>query len=109
MSTHTPGPWMLAWKDETAMIRVNGSTIYAVADVTAPDYPAGTPRYCLADLQLMAAAPELLESCKELRSRLAALVKHVDEDTDSDADLAWDIDAIETATAAIAKAEGRGE
>lgn len=64
MNTHTPGPWMLAWKDEAAMIRVNGSTIYSVADVTAPDYPSGTPRFCLADLQLMAAAPELYEACR---------------------------------------------
>jgi hypothetical protein len=59
--------------------------------------------------RLIATAPELLALCKMLRQRLADLVRHVDEDTDSDADLAHDRDAVDDADAAIAKAEGRSQ
>jgi len=66
---HTPGRWELVWfrgKGSVARIRLNGSTVYQVSDVTDPEFPSGTPRYNLDDLRLMAAAPELLEACRNL-------------------------------------------
>lgn len=83
------------------MVRVNGSTIYAVADVTAPDYPAGTPRYCLADLQLMAAAPELLAALRDLIAQLDVIGV---PDWHGAEGLCFNQSGV-----AIAKAEGRGE
>jgi hypothetical protein len=63
---HTPGPWDIMFNDDVERIRLNGSSLYQVADVTDPDFPTGKPRYNLADLRLMAAAPELLAACKLL-------------------------------------------
>jgi hypothetical protein len=57
--------------------------------------------------RLLAAATELLASCKQLRAQLADLTYHVHCDTDSDYDLAYCRDAVELADAAIDKAEGR--
>ena len=106
MSEHTPGPWELAWnvhgREDTALIRLNGSSLYAVADVTDLDYPTGKPRYCLADLQLMAAAPELLDALKACRKQLA---EWADAGSLDDSDF----HAVKAADTAIAKAEGRVE
>jgi hypothetical protein len=62
---HTPGPWDLLLRADGSRIRLNGSTVYQVSDVTDPDFPSGTPRSCLDDLRLMAAAPELLAALKD--------------------------------------------
>ena len=67
---HTPGPWGIVFHGDVERIRLNGSTVYQVSDVTDPDFPEGKPRYNLADLHLMAAAPELLEACKYMRDHL---------------------------------------
>jgi hypothetical protein len=95
---HTPGPWGIVFHCDVERIRLNGSTVYQVSDVTDPEFPSGTPRYNLDDLRLMAAAPEML----------AALDKLID------ADLAVEEDerkhqlklARLLAAVAIAKAEG---
>ena len=94
---HTPGPWGIVFTGATTRIRLNGSTVYQVSDVTDPDFPSGQPRYCLDDLRLMAAAPELL----------SALKAHLPWDEDYGPVQGWGIwkDAVD----AINKAEGRGE
>ena len=105
---HTPGPWEFTWggaQGHIALVRLNGSTVYQVSDVTAPDFPSGPPRYCLDDLRLMAAVPELLEACKQLRDCLSDWMEIADSDDLRDSDS----EAIAIAVAAIAKAEGKGE
>jgi hypothetical protein len=53
---HTPGPWR--HNPRTGRVILNGSAVYSIRDRTAdPDAP---PRFNAADVQLMAAAPELL-------------------------------------------------
>jgi hypothetical protein len=106
---HTPGPWGIVFHGDVERIRLNGSTVYQVSDVTDPDFPSGQPRYCLDDLLLMAAAPELLALVKRLREVFEELdddwrvmdATRVDELIASDGLYACD--------QAIAKAEGKGE
>ena len=66
MAEHTPGPWGIVWQADVERIRLNGSTVYQVSDVTDPEFPSSKPRYNLADLHLMAAAPELLAALSEM-------------------------------------------
>jgi hypothetical protein len=73
MTDHTPGPWGIVFHDDVERIRLNGSSVYQVADVTDPDFPTGKPRYNLADLRLMAAAPELLRLLREGSSVVSSL------------------------------------
>ncbi|NBW18789.1 MAG: hypothetical protein EBR82_63525 [Caulobacteraceae bacterium] len=99
MSEPTPGPWGLVWDDDVVRIRLNGSTVYQVSDVTDPEFPFGRPRCNLDDMRLIAAAPELLAACK----RLLPLWEEA---------IGWEddyMDMADDARAAIAKAEGRGE
>jgi len=103
MTAHTPGPWDIMFNDDVERIRLNGSTLYQVADVTDPDFPTGKPRYNLADLRLMAAAPELLDACKCAEADLTGLIDSFDlEGTPAEETLA-------DLTAAISKAEGRSD
>ena len=110
MTAHTPGPWDIMFNDDVERIRLNGSTLYQVADVTDPDFPTGKPRYNLADLRLMAAAPELLAALCEARDAFAALDWEGDENWRW-----WDATRVDSLIAgtlhdvnqAIAKAEGR--
>jgi hypothetical protein len=100
MMAHTPGRWELVWfrgKGSVARIRLNGSTVYQVSDVTDPEFPSGTPRYNLDDLRLMSAAPELLAALKKWMERYS-------RDTER---LEFYKEAIAMTQAAIAKAEGR--
>ena len=100
---HTPGPWGIVFHGDVERIRLNGSTVYQVSDVTDPDFPSGTPRYNLDDLRLMAAAPELLAACKQLHNCLSDWMEIADSDDLRDSDS----EAIKLSVAAIAKAEGR--
>lgn len=88
---HTPGPWDIVFTGATTRIRLNGSTVYQVSDVTDPDFPSGQPRYCLDDLRLMAAAPELLAALKRRADRRDA----------------FDDDEWQDVMRLLAKAEGR--
>ena len=92
MTDHTPGPWDIVFNDDVERIRLNGSTVYQVADATDPDFPTGKPRYNLADLRLMAAAPELLAALKRRAERRDA----------------FDDDEWQDVLRLIAKAEGKG-
>lgn len=96
--THTPGPWDIMFNDDVERIRLNGSSLYQVADVTDPDFPTGKPRYNLADLRLMAAAPELLAACRIANQEL------LDMGQGSSAS-----PALRALWWAIAKAEGRSD
>jgi len=71
---HTPGPWGIVFHGDVERLRLNGSTVYQVSDVTDPDFPSGQPRYCLDDLRLMAAAPELLHACQAVANDLNRLL-----------------------------------
>lgn len=98
--SHTPGPWR---QHSTAPDRiiVNGSCVYRVRDMTTnEDGQYGRPN--LGDVQLMAAAPDLLAALKTCRARLAEWV-------DSGSSDIADYEAVRVAGEAIAKAEGRGE
>jgi hypothetical protein len=97
MSEHTPGPWGIVFHGDVERIRLNGSTVYQVSDVTDPEFPSGKPRYNVDDLRLMAAAPALL----------SALKAHLPWDEDYGPVRGWGIwqDAVD----AINKAEGKGE
>jgi len=70
---HTPGPWDIVFHCDVERIRLNGSTVYQVSDVTDPEFPSGAPRYNLDDLRLMAAAPELLSALRAIRDDLLEL------------------------------------
>lgn len=95
MTDHTPGPWDIVFHADVERIRLNGSTVYQVADSTDPDFHTGKPRYNLADLRLMAAAPELL-----------AALKYMVENAEAEG---WSGLMLSDAVAAIANAEGRSE
>ena len=97
---HTPGPWGIVFHGDVERIRLNGSTVYQVSDVTAPDFPSGQPRYCLDDLRLIAAAPELLDALMSAVSILSGW------EATSRLD-AGDTETVRLCKRAIAKAEGR--
>jgi len=111
---HTPGLWELAWtcgRDSVARIRLNGSTVYQVSDVTDPDFPSGKPRYNLDDLRLMAAAPELLAALKRVVAQANCAMEY--SGVDADHMVMRALERISKAKCvcetAIATAEGRGE
>ena len=101
---HTPGPWDIVFNDDVARIRLNGSTVYQVADSTDPDFPTGKPRYNWADLRLMAAAPELLVALRLARDDLSDLLEVADLTDEGVADTT---EVLNKVIAAIAKAAGR--
>ena len=105
MTDHTPGPWDIVFHDDVERIRLNGSTVYQVADVTDPDFPTGKPRYNLADLRLMAAAPEMLAALKDAYDAL----DYAQAQVDSDADRMHLTRCRRKIAPIITKAEGRGE
>ena len=87
--TYTPGPWGIEKWDRACLI-ISGQAIIA----PAPDSASREERE--ANARLIAAAPELLEACKEA----LVIAKHLKHDADS-----WLY--VELAKKAIAKAEGR--
>ena len=100
---HTPGPWGIVFHGDVERIRLNGSTVYQVSDVTDPDFPSAQPRYCLDDLRLMAAAPELLAALR------LAMEWSEDDGYPDDHCMVGPCERAfrQAARAAIAKAEGR--
>jgi len=105
MSEHTPGPWGIVWQADVERIRLNGSTVYQVSDVTDPEFPSGKPRYNLADLHLMSAAPDLLHACRAVANDLHRLLDGDDFCGMSDTELfTCFLTALEPA---LDKAEGR--
>jgi hypothetical protein len=96
---HTPGPWGIVFNGDVERIRLNGSTVYQVSDVTDPEFPSGQPRYCLDDLRLMAAAPELLGFLHQIADECKRRLR---KGSDS-----GDLLTLQLCRAAISKAEGR--
>lgn len=96
MTTHTPGPWhtesnqFTIWDEKHA--------IAAVYNTMAPEPMAGQAR---ANAQLIAAAPELLESCQELVKMVEELLPL------APAGCGWGTLATDQARAAVAKALGQ--
>ena len=112
---HTPGPWGIVFHGDVERIRLNGSTVYQVSDVTAPDFPSGQPRYCLDDLRLIAAAPELLAIAKWVRDNMEPLGKDPSDGVGGWRHMdATEVDSIVSGVLhfcdeAIATAEGRAD
>ena len=99
MTDHTPGPWDIVFHADVERIRLNGSTVYQVADSTDPDFPTGKPRYNLADLRLMAAAPELLGFLHQIADDCRRRLRK--------GSYSGDLLTLQLCRAAISKAEGR--
>ena len=99
---HTPGPWEIKPEESNRnYIRIRGSLVgelYKIANVPLPDYDCERDaKECRANTRLIAAAPDLLEALQNL----------VDQ---CEQEPGWhQAPAIQSARAAIAKAEGRIE
>jgi hypothetical protein len=109
---HTPGPWGIVFHGDVERIRLNGSTVYQVSDVTDPEFPSGTPRYNLDDLRLMAAAPELLAALKLCREAMLNLYHNSNEIPEESPEFDEGgacHNALGDALRVINRAEGRGE
>jgi hypothetical protein len=91
------------FNDDVERIRLNGSSLYQVADSTDPDFPTGKPRYNLADLRLMAAAPEMLAALRVAANAIDYGQAQVDSDNDRYKLRKWLVQVKRV----IAKAEGR--
>jgi hypothetical protein len=95
VSAHTPGPWKFFEVD--GAYRVNpeaGGYVVAVLDCLAPFSPEAE-----ANARLISAAPDLLETLKGIMAQVDGFVSNWDELPEGCA-------AIESAHAAIAKAQG---
>jgi hypothetical protein len=111
MSEHTPGPWAegrhgaIVGGPDFEFARGAGRKQIAMACVV-PEGVDGTQE---GNARLIAAAPELLEACKEALQALEALqggcTDH--EDGTVDALTVWCPEVTEKLSAAIAKAEGQ--
>jgi hypothetical protein len=109
---HTPGPWDIVFTGTSSRIRLNGSTVYQVRDVTDPEFPSGAPRYNLDDLRLMAAAPELLSALKLCREAMLNLYHNSNEIPEESPEFDEGgacHNALGAALRVLNKAEGRGE
>lgn len=86
---HTPGPWR--HNPQNGRVILNGSAVYTIRDRTA-DLDA-LPRFNPADVQLMAAAPELLAALRaavQLLDRVHAVhALQFSVDTARDLSAAW--------------------
>lgn len=80
---HTPGPWEIVSHCGSERIRLNGSTVYQVSNAIDPEFPSGTPRCRVADLRLMAAAPELLATLHIAADALDYAQAQVDSENDA--------------------------
>lgn len=96
---HTPGPWSVSPADDTVVIDAMRREVAAIdGDYNTPD----TWPQMEANARLIAAAPEMLDSLKDCVRMLeavrytAGLGKH-------------QMERVERAKAAIAKAEGRSD
>ena len=97
--THTPGPWKVADQFYILMDDDVACEVAKVCDENIDDDMVGQ---CDADARLIAAAPEILAALRNCRDWLVCITGHANlEDTERG--------YLEAATAAIAKAEGRGE
>ena len=90
---HTPGPWTHHWDKIGHDVRAADGGLIAAVGIGKVDWKHGDEHYRVANAHLIAAAPELLEACKDaifvletLSPKSAALI---------------------SCRAAIAKAEGR--
>lgn len=104
-SKHTPGPWTISQQ-----VNKHGATVYTIGgDNNAPagtvlPWPVASDGIRrVEDAHLIAAAPDLLEAVRALFAECAMVHKHWGENCNQKAASA----AIESAKAAIAKAEGR--
>ena len=94
---HTPGPWRFM-TDSTGEYLAVFANVQGGTKVICPVKIADE-----ADARLIAAAPDLLAALKECSFRLATLVAASGDFSDVHAK------ALDAATAALAKAEGREE
>jgi hypothetical protein len=102
--SHTPGPWQISGPSKPDNV---GGRDYAVLDeqtkIIAECYEKVGPsdtRPAYANARLIAAAPELLQACKELVDIASGLRRNPNRTYGA-------VDAIVEAEKAIAKAEGK--
>lgn len=103
MSTFTPGPWEIRddYTQDHGVICVEHPAWDAI-DVIMPQWSnMDSPEEHQANARLIAAAPDLYDALQECSFRLAALVAASGDFSDVNAK------ALDAATAALAKAEGR--
>lgn len=96
---HTPGPWTVGF-DPVVSQQILGPDMQEFVCILPPsrDYKANA--------NIIAAAPELLEACKELKKQIRTLRAERKEDWKQErVNTVWA--AIVQADKAIAKAEGR--
>jgi hypothetical protein len=91
MSKHTPGPWTVVQGHYPAIKEISGPSFGIKAVMWATDLSEDDYQKRDADLLLIAAAPDLLETIKKLRAMCADFGAHT---------------ACEVASAAIFKATG---
>lgn len=99
MSKHTPGPWLIATCDTG-----KPSPEYAIVD--AEGYTVAPPIHRLGDARLMAAAPELLRSLRDMVRAYEERLRDPENDLGPSAS---EHVIIDIAKAAIAAAEGSSE
>ena len=108
MSKHTPGPWKAVSSGVSAQI--DCMEIAEVSHMRVIPASGGwpTPGEPEDDARLIAAAPDLLQSCKMALEALEALQGGCTDSDDGtvEALTVWCPEVIESLTAAIAKATG---
>lgn len=104
MTKHTPGPWSCDYGD-FAVYCDTGAEVCAVTQGNHDDGTRIPADEMEANLQLVAAAPELLAVCQSLLGCLSDWCEIADDDDQREDDHL----AMAAANAAIAKAEGKAQ
>jgi hypothetical protein len=95
MSKHTPGPW--GWHDDD-LVAADFTTVIDCHEGVSPDVPDGER---IANKNLIAAAPELLEALKDVTRRYMTLLAQQQYFPSNVTE-----NVLDAAQATIAKAEG---
>ena len=102
MSKHTPGPWAVEGEDCQAIVLSPSGWIIAQTDHIHSKDPSQWEDIHMANMRLIAAAPDLLESLEDLLSNLDEMgLATMPGDTFENMR-----ETVDRARAAIAKAEG---
>lgn len=97
---HTPGPWSASCAEQGWVVEdANGNLI---ANIGQDDIESGDN--CSEDARLIAAAPELLEALQYALPYLEAFIPHPRNGVNADCSV--DVNCVDRARAAIAKATG---
>ncbi len=70
---HTPGPWAIDWNVSRLDIHAAGQLVATMRRSTKDGAPTYDDVEAKANARLIAAAPELLDACREVRLRLLGI------------------------------------